>query len=120
LALLRQRVEHNSTKQGIGIAFDRLFLKRLTATVMVLPCVAALPKDEKLDAEDQDILDKLEIDRMNVLAFKQLERQDPKRSSLDTGNGKEMMDAMRMGFGQNVGQLCQSIPALYWRWFSPV
>ncbi len=86
------------------------YLETTDGDVMVLPCVAALPKDEKLDAADEDILSKLEITRMNVTAFKTLERQDPKRSSLDTGKGKEMMDAMRMGFGQNVGQLCQKHP----------
>ena len=86
------------------------YLETTDGDVMVLPCVAALPKDEKLDAADQDILDTLEIDRMNVKSFKGLERQDPKRSSLDTGEGKEMMAALRMGFGQNVGQLCQKHP----------
>jgi hypothetical protein len=88
------------------------YLETTDRDVMVLPCVAARPKDEKLDAEEQDILDKLEIDRMNVMSFKGLERQDPKRSSLDTGKGKEMMDALRMGFGQNVGKLCQKHPNL--------
>jgi hypothetical protein len=42
--------------------------------------------------------------------FKQLGQQDPKNWSFDTGKGREMMDAIRMGFGQKVGQLCQKHP----------
>jgi hypothetical protein len=86
------------------------YLETTDGDVIVLPCVAALPKEEKLDLEDEDILAKLELDRMNVIAFKTLERQDPKGSSLDTGKGKELMDGMRTGFGQIVGQLCQKHP----------
>jgi hypothetical protein len=29
---------------------------------------------------------------------------------MDTGTGKELMDGIRMGFGQLVGQLCQKHP----------
>jgi hypothetical protein len=59
-------------------------------------CVAALLKNEKLDAEDEDILGKLERIRWNAQTF--------------TGKGNEMMDAVRMGFGQKVGQLCRKHP----------
>jgi hypothetical protein len=61
--------------------------------VVVLRCVAALPKDEKLDADDEDTLTKLDIIRHDAEAFNQPE--------------PEMMNAIRMGFGQKVGQLCQ-------------
>jgi hypothetical protein len=77
---------------------------------MVMPCAAALPLDDKLDAEDEDILTKLEIIRYNAATFKQLAQESPKKWSLDTGKGKELMDAMRMGFGQKVGQLWQKHP----------
>jgi hypothetical protein len=50
--------------------------------VVVLQCVAALPKNEKLDVEDEDILGKLERIRWNTQTF--------------TGKGDEMIDAMRM------------------------
>jgi hypothetical protein len=63
---------------------------------VVLQWVAALPKNEKLDAEYEDILGKLERIRWNALTF--------------TGKGNEMIDAMRMGFSQRVGQLCQKHP----------
>jgi len=63
---------------------------------VVLQCVAALPKNDKLDAEDEDILGKLEKIRWNAQTF--------------TGKGNEMIDAMRMVFGQRIGQLCQKHP----------
>jgi hypothetical protein len=72
--------------------------------------VAALPKDEKLDPEDEDTLTKLEISRHNATTFRQLGQENPKNWPMDTGKGKELMDALRMGFGQKVGQLCQKHP----------
>jgi hypothetical protein len=89
--------------------------------VLTLQCEAALPKGEKLDAEDEDTLSKLDRIRYNAQTFTSVaanERaneitkgdQSPKRWSLDTGKGQEMMDAVRMGFGQKVGQICQKHP----------
>ena len=72
------------------------FAETTDGDVVVLQCVAALPKNEKLDAEDEDILGKLERIRWNAQTF--------------TGKGNELMDAMRMGFSQRVGQLCQKHP----------
>jgi len=72
------------------------FAETTDGDVVVLQCVAALPKNDKLDAEDEDILGKLERIRWNAQTF--------------TGKGNEMMDAMRMGFGQKVGQLCRKHP----------
>jgi hypothetical protein len=89
--------------------------------VVALQCVAALPKSEKLDAEDEKILSRLEIVRHNAGVLTSLaadERanhiikgdQSPNRWSVDTGKGKETMDAIRIGFGQKVGQLCEKHP----------
>jgi hypothetical protein len=72
------------------------FAETTDGDVVVLQCVAALPKNDKLDAEDEDILGKLERIRWNAQTL--------------TGKGNEMMDAMRTGFGQKVGQLCQKHP----------
>ena len=72
------------------------FAETTDGDVVVLQCVAALPKNDKLDAEDEDILGKLERIRWNAQTF--------------TGKGNELMDAMRMGFGQRVGRLCQKHP----------
>ena len=74
------------------------FAETTDGDVVVLQCVAALPKNEKLklDVEDEDILGKLERIRWNAQTF--------------TGKGNEMIDAMRMGFGQRIGQLCQKHP----------
>ena len=72
------------------------FAETTDGDVVVLQCVAALPKNDKLDAEDEDILGKLERIRWNAQTF--------------TGKGNKMVDAIRMGFGQKVGQLCQKHP----------
>jgi len=61
--------------------------------VQTLQCEAALPKGEKLDAEDEDTLSKLARIRFNTV-----------------GNDKKLTDAIRMGFGQTVGQICQKHP----------
>lgn len=83
------------------------FAETTDGDVVALQCVAALPKGELLDAEDESILTNLEIVRHNALTLKQLGHEDPKHWDLETGKGKEMMNALRMGFGQKVGQLCQ-------------
>jgi hypothetical protein len=67
--------------------------------VVALQCVAALPTNDKLDAEDEDTLTKLEIVRHNARILNSL--------ASDTTKGK---DAIRIGFGQKVGQLCQKHP----------
>lgn len=85
-------------------------LETTDGDVMVLQCVAALPNDEKLDAQDKDILFQLEVARSNARTFKQADQEDPKHWSLDSATGKELMNGMRMGFGQLVGQLCQKHP----------
>lgn len=72
------------------------FAESTDGDVVVLQCAAALPKTEKLDAEDEDTLGKLERIRWNAQTF--------------TDKGKEMTDATRMGFSQKVGQLCQKHP----------
>ena len=74
---------------------------------MVLQCLAALPKDEQLDAEDEDILTTLEVARLNAKTFRQLEKEDPKHGRTDDLKGVGMTNGLRMGFGQKVGQLCQ-------------
>jgi hypothetical protein len=61
-------------------------------TVAVLQCVAAL-RTGKLDAEDEDSLSKLERIRYSTQT-----------------KSKEMMNAIHMGFGKTVGQLCQKHP----------
>ena len=78
--------------------------------VMVLQCLAALPKNDSLDADDRDTLTKLEVDRQNARTFRQAGKESPKNWPMDTGTGKELMDGIRMGFGQLVGQLCQKHP----------
>ncbi len=80
--------------------------------VVVLPCIAALPKDEQLDAEDEETLTKLEVIRYNAMTYKQLERERSKNWSLETGKGKETMETIRMVFGQKVDQLCQKHPKI--------
>lgn len=75
-----------------------------------MQCVAALPKGEKLEAEDEEILAQLEIIRHNAVTLKQIAQESPKNWSPDTGKGKETADSMGMGFGQKVGQLCRKHP----------
>lgn len=94
------------------------FVETTDGDVLVLQCVAALPKDEKLDTEDEDTLTKLEIIRHNATTLRQLGQESPKNWPMDTVKGKEMMDALRMGFGQKVGQLCQK-PNIVLAPFSP-
>ncbi len=72
--------------------------------------MAALPKDQKLDPQDEETLTQLEIIRYNALTFKQLEQEDPKHWSSADPKGAEMKNSLRMGFGQKVGQLCQKHP----------
>jgi hypothetical protein len=72
------------------------FAQTTEGNVVALQCVAALPKGEKLDDEDEDALGKLDRIRSNVQSF--------------TGKDQNMMDATRMGFGQKVGQICQRHP----------
>lgn len=67
--------------------------------VLAMHCVAALPKSDKLDTEDEGILAKLEIIRYNAQTL-----------VLGKGDGKEAMNAVRMGFGQKVGQICEKHP----------
>jgi hypothetical protein len=97
------------------------FVETTDGDVVALQCVAALPQGQKLDAEDEDLLTKLEVDRWNVRTFTSASQQErsgamtkgvenPKHWDLDTGKGKELIDGLRMGFGQNVGQLCQKHP----------
>jgi hypothetical protein len=88
------------------------FAETTDGDVIALHCVAAMPKNDKLDESDQDALTKLEMIRYNARTFKGLEKQSPEKWSLDTGKGKEIMDAIRMGFGQKVGQLCQKHPTI--------
>ena len=97
------------------------FAETPEGNVVALGCAAALPKGENLDSNDDNILAKLQIIRHNALeltANSQDERanaivkgvENPKHWDLDTGKGKEIMNAIRMGFGQTVGQLCQKHP----------
>ncbi len=46
-------------------------------------CIAALPQDEKLDAEAEETLSKLHIIRHTAMTFKRFERESPGNSSLD-------------------------------------
>ena len=80
----------------------QVFIETNNGDVVALQCLAALPKDGQLDAEDEDLLTKLEIARSNARTFRQLEKEDPK--------GLGMTNSLRMGFGQKVGQLCQKHP----------
>ena len=77
--------------------------------VLALNCEAALPKTEKMDAEDEDTLSKLARIRASAMNFKTLEEQDPKNSS--AGHSK-IIETIRMGFGQAVGQICQKHPSI--------
>ena len=86
------------------------FLETNDGDVVVLECVAALPKDEKLDADDDDILTKLEVDRQNARTFREAGRKDPNHWSPNDPKFVELMNGLRMGFGQLVGQLCQKHP----------
>ena len=70
--------------------------------VVVRQCVAAVPKDDKLDADDEDILTKLDVIRYNAKTF----------HHLGQSGDEETMNAIRMGFGQMVGQLCQKHPKI--------
>ena len=72
------------------------FVETTDGNVQFLQCVAALPKGEVLDAEDEGILTKMEIIRYNAQTL--------------TGKDQEMMDSIWMGFGQKVGQVCQKHP----------
>ncbi len=69
------------------------FAETADGNVAFLQCVAALPRDDRLDAEDEDTLSKLERIRYSART-----------------KDKEMMATIRMGFGQKVGQLCQKHP----------
>jgi hypothetical protein len=75
------------------------FLETSDGDVVVMQCLAALPKDEKLDAEDSDLITRLEIIRANAQTF-----------SSPTANRRDLIDTLRMGFGQTVGQICQKHP----------
>jgi hypothetical protein len=97
------------------------FAETTAGDVLAMQCLAALPKDEKLDAEDEEMLTKLEVARWNARTFTSASedernsaimnnRENPKRWSLESGKGKEMMDGLRMGFGQTVGRMCQKRP----------
>jgi hypothetical protein len=85
----------------------QVFIETNDGDVVVLQCLAALPKDEQLDAEDEDILTTLEVARLNAKTFRQLEKEDPKHGRTDDLKGVGMTNGLRMGFGQKVGQLCQ-------------
>jgi hypothetical protein len=74
---------------------------------VALQCVATLPKEDRLDADDEDALTKLEIIRHTAMTFRQSEPESPGNSSLDTSKREKKSDATRMGFGQKVAQLCQ-------------
>jgi len=56
----------------------QVFIETTEGNVVVLQCLAALPKDEKLDAEDDDIIKTLDVARLNAKTFRQLEKEDPK------------------------------------------
>jgi hypothetical protein len=91
----------------------QVFIEANDGDVVVLQCLAALPKDEKLDAEDEDLLTTLEIAQSNAKTFRQLEKEDA------TGIG--MTKSLRLGFGQKVGQLCQRHPnVVCWHHSSPI
>jgi hypothetical protein len=87
----------------------QVFIETNDGDVVPLQCLAALPKDEKLDAEDEDILTTLEVARLNAKTFRQLEKEDPKRGPTDDPNGIGR-NGLRIGFSQKVGQLCQKHP----------
>jgi hypothetical protein len=95
------------------------FLETTDGDLIALECVAALPKGEKLDVGDEDILTELEVARHNAMTFRHLGQENPKNWPMDTGKGKEMMDALRMVFGQKVGQLCQKHSNVVLAPFSP-
>jgi hypothetical protein len=91
---LKMQAQQHQTRDWYCVR--QAFAETTDGDVGVLQCVAALPKNEKLDVEDEDTLGKLERIRWNARTF--------------TGKGNEMIDAMRMGFGQRIGQLCQKHP----------
>jgi hypothetical protein len=96
LATLAPKIQAQQHQTRDWYCVRQSFAETTDGDVVVLQCVAALPKNDKLDAEDEDILGKLERIRWNAQTF--------------AGKGNEMTDAMRTGFGQKVGQLCQKHP----------
>jgi len=86
------------------------FAETTDGDVIALKCTAALPKSDKLDAEDEDTLAKLEVTRWNA----GLVNEPVLRSKT-----KEMKDSLRMGFGQKVGQICQKHPNIVLAPFAP-
>jgi hypothetical protein len=96
LATLAPKIQAQQHQTRDWYCVRQSFAETTDGDVVVLQCVAALPKNDKLVAEDEDILGKLERIRWNAQTF--------------AGKGNEMMDAMRTGFGQKVGQLCQKHP----------
>jgi hypothetical protein len=86
------------------------FLETTNGDVVVLQCVAALPKGETLDADDDGTLTKLEVDRQNVRTFREAGTKDPKNWPPDDPSFIELVKSQRMGFGQRVGLLCQKHP----------
>jgi hypothetical protein len=88
----------------------QVFIETNDGDVVALQCLAALPKDEKLDAEDEEILTTLEIARSHAKTFRQLEKGDPKHWPTDDPKGAGMTNGLGMAFGQKVGQLCQKHP----------
>lgn len=118
LATFAPRVQAQEHRARDWHCVRQPFAETTDGDVVALQCVAALPKEEKLDAEDEDTLSKLERIRYSAQTFTSLserernnaiinDRENPKHWDLETGKGKEMMNALRMGFGQKVGQLCQ-------------
>lgn len=66
------------------------FVEDVEGNVLALQCEAALPNGENLDTEDEHTLSRLARIRFNA-----------------KDNDKQITDAVRMGFGQAVGQICQ-------------
>jgi hypothetical protein len=68
--------------------------------VLVLPCQAALLDGESLNEKDSETLFRMSIIRDNMLTFS---TEDTIRG---TSEWKPMLDAIREGFGQKVGEIC--------------
>src|SRR5208337_1995114 len=78
--------------------------------LIVLPCLEALPVDDKLDATDESILNHLMITRANVNFFKEDEEDVHPIGTFKEDEG--MINAIRIGFGELVGKICTKHPQL--------
>jgi hypothetical protein len=74
----------------------QIFIETNDGDVVALQCLAALPKDEQLDAEDEEILTALEIARSNAKTFRQLDKEEPMHWPADDPKGVSMTNGLRM------------------------